>query len=124
MEKSALNYGKSKACTHFNLKVNRSESTCIYTISIASRPCIYAMSKEKLFNLNSKEIHNFYFEGHHCPIYDAGIGRVREDILTVCTKCPFVSHSNDTLSKNNYILMYKPLISIKRIFDIKPIYDF
>nr|XP_022289225.1 uncharacterized protein LOC111101163 isoform X2 [Crassostrea virginica] len=36
--------------------------------------------------------------GRHCPIYDEGIGRVREDFLTVCTKCPFVSYSNDPLN--------------------------
>lgn len=108
MKKS--DFDKSKACTHFNLKVNRSEF--IYTISFAYRPCIYAESKTNLYNLNSKEIYNHYFEGHHCPIYDAGIGRVREDILTDCKKCPFESYSNDTESKNSYTLMYKPIISI------------
>ena len=82
------------------------------------------MCKEKFYNLNSKEIHNHYFEGHHCAIYDAGIGRVREDFLTVCTKCPFEYYSNHTLSKNNYTLTYKPLRSIKTVFDIKTMYDF
>ena len=33
---------------------------------------------------HSKEIHNHYFKGHHCAIYDDGIGRVREDVLAVC----------------------------------------
>lgn len=114
--------GKSKARTHFNLKVSRSEY--IYTISFSYRPCIYAESKEKLYILNSKEINNHYFEGRHCPIYDEGIGRVREDFLTVCTKCPFVSYSNDPLSKNNYTLMNKLLISIKTVFDIQTMYNF
>nr|XP_022289117.1 uncharacterized protein LOC111101102 isoform X2 [Crassostrea virginica] len=36
--------------------------------------------------------------GHHCPIYDEGIGRIREDFLTVCTECSFVSYSNDPLN--------------------------
>ena len=69
-------------------------------------------------------MHTHYFEGYHCPIYDEGIGRVREDILTACTKCPFEKYSNDTMSKNNYTLMYKPLISIKTVFDIKTMFDF
>ena len=121
MAKSAMNIGKSTACTHFNLKMNRSES--IYTISFAYRPDIYAVSKDKLYDLNSKEIHNLYFEGQYCPTYDEGIGRIRDDFLRVCTKCPFVYYSNDTLSKNNSTLMYEPLISIKTVFDIKTMYD-
>lgn len=36
--------------------------------------------------------------GHHCPTYDEGIGRIRADILAVCTKCPVEYYSNDTLN--------------------------
>ena len=82
------------------------------------------MSKEKLYDLNSKVIHNHYFEGQVCPTYDDGIGRVREDFWTVCTKCPFEYYSNDTQSKNNYTFMYTPLISIKTVFDLKTMFDF
>lgn len=52
---------------------------------------------------------NFFPEGHCCPIYDEGIGRVVEDYSRPCPDCSFQYYSDEIIESRIGFVFYSIL---------------